>query len=334
MLKATSNTGPMSDMFGAPDVSTPADLAERILALLSHRAQLPPAARQRARAAAAERIDRTLLDLGLVPEEAMAADTADILEGDAERLRDLANDGPVVRQVGDLVQKALSLRATDIHVEPMADRLVIRYRVDGLLSETETLPRRDAAGLVSRLKVTAGLDIDERRLPQAGRIRQTYGGRDIDFRLTTVPTVHGEDVVLRVLDQAGGEGGGLTLLRLRRQPAVRLGLDHWLLRRTGPLGRLIRDAGVTLYTRTLAALLGGGVPLADALSTVSLCLRNRALAHALQDLANLLERERATALDRFLALLVPGLTLVLGSLTGTIFAALISGIISINDIAV
>ncbi|MFV3078079.1 GspE/PulE family protein [Niveispirillum fermenti] len=177
----------------------------------------------------------------ILPAEDGGGDSAaDMLEGDAERLRDLANEGPVVRQVGDLVQKALQMRATDIHVEPMADRLVVRYRVDGLLGETETLPRRDAAGLVSRLKVMAGLDIGERRLPQDGRIRQTYGGRDIDFRIATVPTVHGEDVVLRVLDQAGG--GGTRLDRLGLPPAVEKALaaelerPHGIVLVTGPTG--------------------------------------------------------------------------------------------------
>ncbi|WP_445376272.1 type II secretion system F family protein [Niveispirillum fermenti] len=171
--------------------------------------------------------------------------------------------------------------------------------------------------------------------------------------------------------------GGLAIVRLRRRPVVRLAMDGWLVRRTGPLGRLVRDAEIAVYTRTLAALLGGGVPLADALATAGLCLSNRALAgaaqraservrggtslsramsaeplfpqrlarlvalaeqatalpRALSNLANLLERERTTALGRLLALLVPGLTLVLGGLIGTIFAALISGIMSINDIA-
>ncbi len=171
---------------------------------------------------------------------------------------------------------------------------------------------------------------------------------------------------------------GLALIHVRRRPAARLAMDRWLLQRTGPLGRLIRDAEVAIYTRTLASLLTGGVPLADALATAATCLSNRALIgaalrvrervrggaalsralaaeplfparltrlmalaeqtaalpRALTDLAQLLERERATALDRFLALLVPGLTLVLGGLIGVIFAALISGIMSINDIAI
>lgn len=171
---------------------------------------------------------------------------------------------------------------------------------------------------------------------------------------------------------------GLGMIRLRRRPEMRLAIDGWLLRRTGPVGRLIRDAEVAIYTRTLAALLTGGVPLADALGTAGACLSNNALAQAaartrdrvrggvtlsrslaaeplfpqrlirlmalaeqtaalpraLSDLALLLERERTTALERFLALLVPGLTLVLGGLIGVIFAALISGIMSINDIAV
>jgi len=182
-----------------------------------------------------------LLDRHLPREEADAAsDTApDLLEGDAERLRDLASEGPVVRQVNELVQRALSLQATDIHVEPMADRLLVRYRIDGLLRETTSLPRRDAAGLVTRLKVMAGLDIGERRLPQDGRIRQTLEGRDIDFRLSTAPTVHGEDVVLRVLDQSAGTA---RLADLGMPPAISAALaaeldrPHGIVLVTGPTG--------------------------------------------------------------------------------------------------
>lgn len=182
-----------------------------------------------------------LLDRHLPREEADATTdtTPDLLEGDAERLRDLASEGPVVRQVNALIQRALSLQATDIHVEPMADRLLVRYRIDGLLRETTSLPRRDAAGLVTRLKVMAGLDIGERRLPQDGRIRQTLEGRDIDFRLSTAPTVHGEDVVLRVLDQSAGTA---RLADLGMPPAISAALaaeldrPHGIVLVTGPTG--------------------------------------------------------------------------------------------------
>ncbi|WP_049974413.1 GspE/PulE family protein [Azospirillum sp. B4] len=163
----------------------------------------------------------------------------DLLEGDAERLRDLASEGPVVRLVGNAIQAALAAGATDIHVEPMADRLVIRHRIDGILREAEVLPRRMAAGLITRIKVMAGLDIGERRLPQDGRIRQTLQGREIDFRVSTTPTVHGEDVVMRILDQqtAGGTLDNLGLPAWVSGPlAAELDRPHGIVLVTGPTG--------------------------------------------------------------------------------------------------
>ncbi|TWB45973.1 GspE/PulE family protein [Nitrospirillum pindoramense] len=163
----------------------------------------------------------------------------DLLEGDAERLRDLASEGPVVRLVGNAIQAALAAGATDIHVEPMADRLVIRHRIDGILREAEVLPRRTAAGVITRIKVMAGLDIGERRLPQDGRIRQTLQGREIDFRVSTTPTVHGEDVVMRILDQqtAGGRLDSLGLPAWVAEPlTAQLDRPHGIVLVTGPTG--------------------------------------------------------------------------------------------------
>ncbi|MDE1145885.1 MAG: GspE/PulE family protein [Azospirillaceae bacterium] len=166
-------------------------------------------------------------------------DLPDLLEGDAERLRDLASEGPVVRLVGNAIQAALAAGATDIHVEPMADRLVVRHRVDGILREAEVLPRRVAPGMITRIKVMAGLDIGERRLPQDGRIRQTLQGREIDFRVSTTPTVHGEDVVMRILDQQTA-GGTLDTLGLPADVAgplaAELNRPHGIVLVTGPTG--------------------------------------------------------------------------------------------------
>jgi general secretion pathway protein E len=163
----------------------------------------------------------------------------DLLEGDAERLRDLASEGPVVRLVTAILDSALAAGATDIHFEPMTDRLVIRYRVDGMLRREAEHPRRVAIPMITRVKVMAGLDIGERRLPQDGRIRQTTQGRDIDFRVSTTPGVHGEGVVLRVLDQqqAGARLEGLGLpMPVVSGLSAELERPHGILLVTGPTG--------------------------------------------------------------------------------------------------
>ncbi|NJO38052.1 MAG: type II/IV secretion system protein [Rhizobiales bacterium] len=123
-------------------------------------------------------------------------------DDDIERLRDLASEAPVVRIVNRLIVKAVERRASDIHIEPFEQRLRVRYRIDGLLTEAETPPADLLAAIISRLKIMAGLNIAERRLPQDGRIRLAVRGRDIDLRVATMPIMHGEAVVLRILDRA------------------------------------------------------------------------------------------------------------------------------------
>ncbi len=120
---------------------------------------------------------------------------------DVEQLRDLASEAPVIRMVNLLIARALEARASDIHIEPFAGTLKVRYRIDGVLQETEAPPARSAAAIISRIKVMANLNIAERRLPQDGRIRVRIEGRDIDMRISTVPTLHGESVVMRLLDK-------------------------------------------------------------------------------------------------------------------------------------
>jgi general secretion pathway protein E len=122
-------------------------------------------------------------------------------EPDVERLKDLASEAPVIRLVNQLVTRANEQRASDIHIEPFEDRVRVRYRIDGTLREMDPLPRvyRDAA--VSRIKIMARLNIAERRLPQDGRIKLAVRGRPIDLRIATVPTLHGESVVIRLLDR-------------------------------------------------------------------------------------------------------------------------------------
>jgi general secretion pathway protein E len=123
------------------------------------------------------------------------------LHEDAERLKDLASEAPVIRLVNQLIARAVETQASDIHIEPYPDRLRVRYRYDGVLHEAESPPSRLAAAITSRIKIMARLDIAERRLPQDGRIRLAVRGQDVDFRISTVPSLHGETVVLRVLDR-------------------------------------------------------------------------------------------------------------------------------------
>jgi general secretion pathway protein E len=123
-------------------------------------------------------------------------------EDDIQRLRDLASEAPVVRIVNRLISKAAELRASDIHLEPFEQGLRVRYRIDGVLRDVEAPPAQLRAAIISRLKIMARLNIAERRLPQDGRIRLAVRGKDIDLRVATLPTMHGESVVLRVLDRS------------------------------------------------------------------------------------------------------------------------------------
>ena len=124
-------------------------------------------------------------------------------DADVQQLKDLASEAPVIRMVSLIITNALEMRASDIHIEPFESRLVVRYRVDGVLHEVESPPRRLSAAVISRIKIMANLDIAERRLPQDGRIRLRVQGKEIDLRVSTVPTMHGESMVLRILDKGG-----------------------------------------------------------------------------------------------------------------------------------
>lgn len=121
---------------------------------------------------------------------------------DLERLKDLVSDAPVIRAVNRLIARAVDAGASDIHVEPSDDGLVVRLRVDGMLRETARLPVAMRAPLVSRIKVMASLNIAERRLPQDGRLRLSVRGHEIDLRVATAPSIHGESVVMRILDRS------------------------------------------------------------------------------------------------------------------------------------
>jgi len=181
------------------------------------------------------------------------SDEESVDEADVERLKDLASDAPVVRTVNNLIARASEARASDIHIEPAEDGVRVRYRVDGALIDVENLPAHLKLPLVSRIKVMASLDIAERRLPQDGRMRVAVRGHEIDLRIATSPTIHGESVVMRILDRSnlsldfkalGFEDDILEkFLHVLRQP-------HGIVLVTGPTGS---GKTTTLYA-SLAAI--------------------------------------------------------------------------------
>ncbi|HYZ23879.1 MAG TPA: ATPase, T2SS/T4P/T4SS family [Rhodopila sp.] len=178
------------------------------------------------------------------------AETA--LEDDTERLKDLASEAPVIRLVNQLITRAVETKASDIHIEPFEDRLRVRYRYDGVLHEAETPPRNLAAAITSRIKIMARLDIAERRMPQDGRIKMAVRGQDIDFRVSTIPSLHGETVVLRILDRGAVTFDfgklGLAAPVIRKFNAA-LELPNGIVLVTGPTGS---GKTTTLYTGLLA----------------------------------------------------------------------------------
>ena len=146
------------------------------------------------------------LDATLLP-------VSDSAEEQLADVRDLANQPPVIRFVNLLIREAHEGRASDIHLEATREGLRVRLRIDGVLSDLSSPPRSLQAAIVSRVKLLADLDIAERRAPQDGRIRVRLESRDLDLRVSTVPTLHGESVVLRLLDR-GGAPVGLDALGL------------------------------------------------------------------------------------------------------------------------
>ncbi len=167
---------------------------------------------------------------------------------DLQQLKDLASEAPIIRLVNLIISHALEARASDIHIEPFENRLIVRYRVDGVMHEVESPPRRFSAAVISRIKIMASLDIAERRLPQDGRIKLRIQGKEIDLRVSTVPTMHGESVVMRILDKSGTaldfETLGFDADVLQRFMEV-LMQPHGILLVTGPTGS---GKTTTLYT--------------------------------------------------------------------------------------
>lgn len=156
-----------------------------------------------------------------------------------EHLKDLASEAPVIRLVNSIIGKVIELRASDIHLEPFDDGLHVRYRVDGVIHLSELVPPKHGAAVSSRVKLLAHLDIAERRLPQDGRIKTRVKGRELDLRVSTVPTVHGESVVMRVLDRASVrfslEQMGFEADTLSKFNAL-LARPHGIVLVTGPTG--------------------------------------------------------------------------------------------------
>jgi len=156
-----------------------------------------------------------------------------------EHLKDLASEAPVIRLVNTIIGRVIELRASDIHLEPFDDGLHVRYRVDGVIHTAEIVPPKHSAAVNSRVKLLAHLDIAERRLPQDGRVRTRVKGRELDLRVSTVPTVHGESVVMRVLDRASVrfslEKMGFASDTLSRFNGL-LARPHGILLVTGPTG--------------------------------------------------------------------------------------------------
>jgi general secretion pathway protein E len=124
-------------------------------------------------------------------------------EDDVGHLQDLASEAPIIRLVNMIVTRAVESRASDIHIEPYADELKVRYRIDGVLHDIELIPKKLQAAIYSRIKIMAKLNIAERRLPQDGRIKLKVGGSEIDIRVSSVPVLYGESLVMRLLHQEG-----------------------------------------------------------------------------------------------------------------------------------
>jgi len=178
------------------------------------------------------------------------------IEGDAaaasedlEHLRDMASEAPVIRLVNAMIAQAVEKRASDIHIEPFEKEFRVRYRVDGVLYPQDAPPRELKAAVISRVKLMAKLNIAERRLPQDGRIKIKILGREVDLRVSTLPTLYGESVVMRLLDRSAGDFYDLLTLgfddKMLRRMEYFTSLPHGIFLVTGPTGS---GKSTTLYS--------------------------------------------------------------------------------------
>ncbi len=190
----------------------------------------------------------------------MIADTADddvqVLDENSDDIGDLetmAREATVVKLVNLILRQAVQERASDVHVEPFEKGMQVRYRIDGILHEVPSPPKRLQAAIISRLKIMASLDIAERRKPQDGRIKTRIAGREIDIRVSTVPTLYGESVVLRLLDRSAMNYGlpdiGMLPDTYRKIEQI-ITLPHGMVLATGPTGS---GKTTTLYASLTAA---------------------------------------------------------------------------------
>jgi general secretion pathway protein E len=168
---------------------------------------------------------------------------------DLEHLRDMASEAPVIRLVNAIIASAVEKRASDIHLEPFEKEFRIRYRVDGVLYNQDPPPREMKAAMISRVKLMAKLNIAERRLPQDGRIKIKTLGREVDLRVSTLPTLYGESVVMRLLDRSAGDFYDLGRLGFDGHMLNRMtyytSLPHGIFLVTGPTGS---GKSTTLYS--------------------------------------------------------------------------------------
>ena len=190
---------------------------------------------------AIERLQREGNDLGEVVSSLITETTSSVADLSA------GEDVPIVRYVNSLLERAIDNRASDLHLEPTQHDLRVRYRIDGVLHELDTVPKAAQSALISRLKIMANVDITERRVPQNGRLTVSLGQRQIDLRLATLPTVWGEKVVLRVLDTGSVDLDlsklGFTAANYERYSAS-FRRPHGMLLVTGPTGS---GKSTTLY---------------------------------------------------------------------------------------
>ncbi|MET0090090.1 MAG: type II secretion system ATPase GspE [Candidatus Thiodiazotropha sp.] len=170
------------------------------------------------------------------------------LAEDIEHLKDLASEAPIVRLVNHILQRAVEMEASDIHIEPFEERLLVRYRIDGILSEAESPPAHSTAAIISRIKIMAKLNIAEQRVPQDGRISLKIQGNELELRVSTVPTLHGESLVIRLLNKKSISfefdklGFGDTSLKRLQQALLQ---PNGIILVTGPTGS---GKSTTLYT--------------------------------------------------------------------------------------
>ncbi len=158
---------------------------------------------------------------------------------DLEHLKDLASEAPIIKMVNFILQKAVESRASDVHIEPFEQSLKVRLRIDGVLQEIDSPPVASTAAVLSRIKIMAKLNIAERRLPQDGRIKLQMIGKEMDLRVSTIPTLHGESVVIRLLDKENAvlDFAALGFAGKQAQQFVEvLAQPHGIILITGPTG--------------------------------------------------------------------------------------------------